>query len=83
MTKQQLNDRVRRLVSHRDNPGAPVDAATLLRAEALRVSQIRNRSGYPKLPRTMAWAFELAAARLEAWGDPAMTVRYIKYNEPV
>ncbi len=73
--KQIFQDRIRRLVEHRDNPAVPVDAATLLHAEAQRLSGLG-----PPLAVKMAWALRLAAAKLEAWGDPACMVRFQKIH---
>jgi len=72
--KQANNDRIKRLVAHRQNPAEPVDAATLLAAEATRLLRFNKL----RPARKMAWAFQLAAAKLEAWGDPASLVRYQK-----
>jgi len=73
-TKKQLFQlRIRRMVEHRDNPEAPVDAATLLHAEGSRLAAI----GGP-LANKMSWGIRLAAAKLECWGDPACLVRYQK-----
>ena len=71
--KQIFHDRIRRMVEHRDNPSAPVDAATLLHAEGLRLNAI----GGPVACK-MSWAFRLAAAKLESWVDPACMVRFQK-----
>jgi hypothetical protein len=71
--KQIFRDRIRRIVAHRENPAAPVDAATLLHAEGLRLASLRG-----PLARKMSWAFRLAAARLESWEDPACMVRFQK-----
>jgi hypothetical protein len=64
-------DRLQRLIAHRDNPAAPVDAATLLRAEADRLRQL----GHP-IGQRMAWAMSLAAAKLDAVEDPATRTRF-------
>lgn len=64
--------RIQRIVAHRDNPAAPVDAATLLRAEANRLRQMNRLAPAQQ----MAWAFDLAAAKLDAWHDPAMQTRF-------
>lgn len=71
--KQILQARTRRLVAHSSCPGAPVDAATLLHAEAFRFSRISN-----PLAQRMAWGMRLAAAKLEAWGDPASLTQFQK-----
>lgn len=71
--KQIFQSRIRRMVVHRDNPAAPVDAATLLHAEAQRLAEL----GTPVAAR-MSWAFRLAATKLESWGDPACLVRFQK-----
>ena len=71
MKKTKFKRRIARIVAHKDNPAATVDAATLLRVESERLSLV----GHP-LGRKMAWAFLLAAAKLEAWLDPASLVQY-------
>jgi hypothetical protein len=71
--KQILQDRIRRIVAHRDNPTAPVDAATLLHIEGQRLLSVGN-----PLAQKMSWSLRLAAAKLESWGDPACMVRYQK-----
>lgn len=73
--KQIFQDRIRRMVAHRDNPSAPVDAATMLHVESLRLS-VHNHP----VAKRMAWAMRLAAAKLEAWEDPAMLTRYVKIS---
>ena len=77
--KQIFQDRIHRIVAHRNQPFAPVDAATLLHAEGQRLSNL----GGP-IAGKMSWAFRLAAAKLESWGDPACMVRFQKItsNDP-
>jgi hypothetical protein len=76
MTKKHIfHTRIRRIVAHRDNPTAPVDAATLLHAESQRLAEI----GHP-LAQKMAWGMKLAASKLECWGDPACMVRFQKIS---
>lgn len=73
--KQIFQDRIRRMVEHRDNPSAPVDAATLLHAEGLRLRNLKH-----PLAAKAGWGMLLAAAKLESWGDPACMVRYQKVS---
>lgn len=70
--KQLLQDSTQRLAAHNHNPEAPVDAATLLKREAVRLTGMGHKIG-----NRMAWAFNLAAAKLDAWQDMASTVRYL------
>lgn len=71
--KQICTDRIKRIVEHRDKPAEPVDAATMLHIESQRLAII----GHP-LSKRMSWAMRLAAAKLEAWGDPSCLTRYVK-----
>lgn len=71
--KQIFQDRIRRIVAHRDHPAAPVDAATLLYTEGQRLRTLKH-----PLAAKAGWAMLLAAAKLESWGDPACMVRYQK-----
>lgn len=66
-------ERIQRIIAHRDNPSDPVDSATLLREEASRLRTLEHR-----VARKMAWAFDLAAAKLDAIQDPAMQTRFQK-----
>lgn len=72
-TKHHNNSRIRRMVEHRNNPTAPVDASTLLSKEAERLRFMNT-----PLSRKMAWGMAMASARLEAWGDPTSLVQYRK-----
>lgn len=71
--KQIFQDRIRRMVEHRENPYAPVDAATLLHAEGQRLRKLKN-----PIAAKAGWAMLLAAAKLEVWLDPACMMRYQK-----
>ena len=74
--KQICQDRIRRMVAHRDNPAAPVDAATLLHNEGQRLRNLKH-----PLAAKAGWAMLLAAAKLESWGDPACMVRYARIEK--
>jgi len=63
------------MVAHRENPAAPVDAATLLHVEGQRLRTLKH-----PLAARAGWAMLLAAAKLESWGDPACMVRYQKVS---
>lgn len=71
--KQIFQQRIRRMVEHKSNPAAPVDASTLLLAESARLSSLPH-----PVARKMAWAYKLSAYRLESLCDPASLVRYNK-----
>lgn len=73
--KQIFQDRIRRIVEHRENPLAPVDAATLLRNEGQRLRNLKH-----PLAAKAGWGMLLAAAKLESWGDPTCMVRYQKVH---
>jgi len=74
--KQIFQARIRRLAKHRDEPKLPVDAATMLLAEASRLQRLSGSGS--GIAQKMAWGMRLSAARLESWCDPAMLTQYQK-----
>lgn len=71
--KQLFQERIKKLVAHKNDPMAPVDASTLLLAEASRIAQYNSR-----IVRKMAWAYRLAAYRLETMSESCPIQRYWK-----
>ena len=62
--------------------GALPCSADLLRAEASRIQDIRNRSGESDGPLApLAWALNVSAAWLDSMAAPERTTRYIKADD--
>jgi hypothetical protein len=83
MSNQPTNDITNTETAHGPGLAASPCSADLLRAEASRIHDIRNRSGEneagPLYP--LAWALNLSAAWLDSLAAPERTTRYIEAGE--